>query len=79
MAWAEDWIATCFELQADRPPSPGEREAIHRAMLLLRSANDRTLTHFVAQVQDETIRLGAALLHAGRHARPSARCRARTA
>ena len=25
-------------------------------MLLLRSANDRTLTHFVAQVQDETIR-----------------------
>ncbi len=25
-------------------------------MLLLRSANDRTLTHFVAQVQDEVIR-----------------------
>jgi type IV secretion system protein VirB4 len=56
MAWAEDWIATCFELQANRPPAPREREAIHRAMLLLRSANDRTLTHFVAQVQDEMIR-----------------------
>ncbi|MDT7952806.1 MAG: transporter [Acetobacteraceae bacterium] len=56
MAWAEDWIATCFELQAGRPPVPHEREAIHRAMLLLRSANDRTLTHFVAQVQDEAIR-----------------------
>jgi len=56
MAWAEDWIATCFELQAGRPPVPREREAIHRAMLLLRSANDRTLTHFVAQVQDESIR-----------------------
>ena len=25
-------------------------------MVLLREANDRTLTHFVAQVQDETIR-----------------------
>src|SRR6185437_4410941 len=56
MAWAEDWIATCFELQAGRAPVPHEREAIHRAMLLLRSANDRTLTHFVAQVQDEAIR-----------------------
>jgi type IV secretory pathway VirB4 component len=56
LAWAEDWIATCFELQGGRPPSPGERESVHRAMLLLRSANDRTLTHFVAQVQDETIR-----------------------
>jgi type IV secretion system protein VirB4 len=56
LAWAEDWIAGCFELQAGRPPSPREREAIHRAMLLLRTANDRTLTHFVAQVQDETIR-----------------------
>ena len=56
MAWAEDWIATCFELQAARPPLPHEREAIHRAMVLLRAANDRTMTHFVAQVQDEGIR-----------------------
>jgi type IV secretion/conjugal transfer VirB4 family ATPase len=56
LAWAEDWIAGCFALQAGRPPVPSEREAIHRAMLLLRSANGRTLTHFVAQVQDETIR-----------------------
>ena len=56
LAWAEDWVATCFELQAGRPPLPHEREAIHRAMGLLREANDRTLTHFVAQVQDEAIR-----------------------
>jgi type IV secretion system protein VirB4 len=56
LAWAEDWIAACFELQVNHPPVPHEREAIHRAMVLLRSANDRTLTHFVAQVQDETIR-----------------------
>jgi type IV secretion system protein VirB4 len=57
LAWAEDWIATCFELQMGRAPAPGEREAIHRAMMLLReSGSERTLTHFVAQVQDETVR-----------------------
>lgn len=57
LAWAEDWIAACFELQTRRPPQPGERDAIHRAMLLLRQAgSERTMTHFVSQVQDETIR-----------------------
>ncbi len=57
LAWAEDWIAACFELQTKRPPQPGERDAIHRAMLLLRQAgSERTMTHFVSQVQDETIR-----------------------
>jgi type IV secretion system protein TrbE len=56
VAWAEDWVATCFELQTGQAPLPREREAIHRAMVLLREANDRTLTHFVAQVQDEAIR-----------------------
>ena len=57
LAWAEDWIAACFELQTNRPPQPGERDAIHRAMMLLRQADsERTMTHFVSQVQDETIR-----------------------
>jgi type IV secretion system protein TrbE len=57
LAWAEDWIATCFELQTKRAPSPQERDVIHKAMTLLRQdGSERTLTHFVAQVQDETIR-----------------------
>jgi type IV secretion system protein VirB4 len=56
LAWAEDWVATCFELQSGRAPTPGERDAMHRAMLLLRTANDRTLTHYMAQVQDESVR-----------------------
>jgi len=57
LAWAEDWIAVCFELQTERAPQPGERDAIHRAMMLLRQEDsERTLTHFVSQVQDETIR-----------------------
>jgi type IV secretion system protein TrbE len=57
LAWAEDWIATCFELQTKRSPQPGERDAIHRAMTLLRQEDsERTPTHFVSQVQDEGIR-----------------------
>jgi type IV secretion system protein VirB4 len=57
MAWAEDWVAICFELQTGKAPSPMERDAIHKAMTLLRAeSSERTMTHFVAQVQDETIR-----------------------
>jgi type IV secretion system protein VirB4 len=57
LAWAEDWVAACFELQTRQAPSPAERDAIHRAMMLLRQEDsERTLTHFVAQVQDENIR-----------------------
>lgn len=57
-AWAEDWIATCFQLQANRPVTPKQRTAIHRAMMLLADADkdQRSLTHFVANVQDEEVR-----------------------
>src|SRR6185312_8595889 len=57
VVWAEDWIATCFELQTGHAPQPGERDAIHRAMELLRQpGSERTLTHFVSQVQAEPVR-----------------------
>ena len=59
LVWAEDWIASCFVLQVGRVPNPNEREAIHRAMVLLQGdavPGARTLTHFVATVQDETVR-----------------------
>lgn len=56
LAWAEDWIGTCFELQTGRLPSPGQRDVIHRAMLLLKSSEARTLTHFVALLADEEVR-----------------------
>lgn len=56
LAWCEDWIATCFELQTGRPVSPGQRDAIHRAMLLLQSSEARTLTHFAALLSDEEVR-----------------------
>lgn len=56
--WAEEWIATCFHLQAKVPPSPPQKVAIHKAMNLLREAprNERSLTNYVSTVQDPTVR-----------------------
>lgn len=56
--WAEEWLATCFELQANKPPSPYQKAEIHRAIELLRSAprEFRSLTDFVTTVQDQEIR-----------------------
>ena len=59
LPWAEDWIASCYQLQTGQPPSPGQRDAIHRAMLLLRAdkaPGARSLTHFVTTLQDEDVR-----------------------
>lgn len=51
-----DWIATCFELQHQRPPLPEHTDAINRALLLLSDANDRSITHFMATVQNHEVR-----------------------
>ena len=61
--WAEEWVATAYELQANKPPSPSQKAEIHRAMNSLREAprNFRSLTDFVSTVQDEELR--AALTH----------------
>jgi type IV secretion system protein VirB4 len=56
-AWAEDWLATCFELQATTAPTPRQREEIHRAVRLLRQQTEgRSLTDFIATVQDADLR-----------------------
>ncbi|MCW8200288.1 transporter [Verminephrobacter aporrectodeae subsp. tuberculatae] len=56
--WAEEWIATCFELQAGRQPNPNQKVEIHRAMNLLREAPRafRSMTDYVTTVQDEEVR-----------------------
>lgn len=52
-----DWIATCFELQHQRPPLPHHTEAIHRALVLQSETKDhRSITHFIATVQDQEVR-----------------------
>ena len=63
VVWAEEWLATCFELQANHQPSPNQKAEIHRAITLLREAPRafRSLTDFVTTVQDDEVR--AALNH----------------
>ncbi|AHJ66178.1 VirB4 family type IV secretion/conjugal transfer ATPase [Granulibacter bethesdensis] len=63
MLWAEEWVAICFELQANRAPSPQQKAEIHRAMRLLAQAprENRSLTEFVTTIQDDEIR--AAVSH----------------
>lgn len=59
VAWAEDWLASCFELQVGSPPTPRQKDEIHRAISLMRRSprhEGRTLTDFIATVQDETVR-----------------------
>jgi type IV secretion system protein VirB4 len=57
-AWAEQWLATCFALQTGSPPTPRQKDAIHRAIRLMRQNGPvgRTLTDFVTTVQDQDIR-----------------------
>jgi type IV secretion system protein TrbE len=56
-AWAEEWIATCFELQQGQAPTPAERGAIHQAIDRMRAPGvGRSLTHFRAEVQSPRVR-----------------------
>lgn len=56
--WAEEWVSTCFELQAGKPPTPTQKGAIHRAINLLREVprNSRSLTDLSSNIQDTEIR-----------------------
>ena len=59
VAFAEDWLAACFELQQGSSPTPRQKEEIHRAISLMRTAETgegRSLTDFIATVQDKDIR-----------------------
>lgn len=56
-AWAEEWLATCFALQANAAPTPRQREEIHRAVRLMRQQKEgRSLTDFITTVQDADLR-----------------------
>jgi type IV secretion system protein TrbE len=55
-AEAADWVATCFALQYQKAPQPHHTEAIHRALVLLSESQDRSITHFIATVQNQEVR-----------------------
>lgn len=56
--WAQEWIATCFELQTGKSPLPNQKNEIHRAMGLLQKKpiSMRSLSNFVTTIQDQEIR-----------------------
>ena len=57
--WAEEWIANCYEFQSGQRPTPGQRQEIHRAMILQRDASTseyRSLSEFTTTVQDKALR-----------------------
>jgi type IV secretion system protein VirB4 len=56
-AWAEEWIAVCYELQHGSAPIPSERNAVHQAISRMRASNGgKSLTHFCAEVQSPRVR-----------------------
>jgi type IV secretion/conjugal transfer VirB4 family ATPase len=58
-AFAADWIATCYQLQTGRSPSPGQRTEIHHALQRFQEPGaevHRSLTHFLTAVQDNEMR-----------------------
>ena len=59
IAFAGEWIETCYQLQHGSAASPQQKEEIHRAIKLMReglAGQGRSLTDFVATVQDRDIR-----------------------
>jgi type IV secretion system protein VirB4 len=59
IAWAEDWLATCYELQTARAPTPAQKGEIHRAITLMAGTGrdeSRSLSDFLTIVQDAEIR-----------------------
>lgn len=56
-AWAEDWIAACYELQTGSAPSPEQSAQVRRALGIMQgSPAGRTLTDFCATVQNIAVR-----------------------
>ncbi len=56
--WAEEWIATCYELQSGHSVSPMQKKLIHQVIMLMREAprDQRSITDFCSTIQDEPIR-----------------------
>jgi type IV secretion system protein TrbE len=59
VVWATEWVSTCFQLQVGRPPTPSQREAIHKAITLFQENAEpayRSLSDFLSTVQDTEVR-----------------------
>ncbi|MDY0215037.1 MAG: conjugal transfer protein TrbE [Bacilli bacterium] len=59
-SWCEDWIETCLVLQG-LTVTPEYRKSIHTAMTLQRTTESTSMTDFVTNIQNSTLK--AALAH----------------
>lgn len=55
IAWAENWIETCLKLQ-NVEITPKYKKTIHEAMLSHINTNSKSLTEFISNLQDQTLR-----------------------
>lgn len=55
-SWAAEFIESLFLLQVSRAPSPGQRAEIYRAVVQLQTDSGRSMSDFVATVQDSMIK-----------------------
>ncbi len=56
IAWASEWVESCYRLQSNASCTPAQRSEIIRALNLLRDAGSRSITDFVSTVQDADVR-----------------------
>ncbi|MDR2399298.1 MAG: conjugal transfer protein TrbE [Endomicrobium sp.] len=54
-AWAEDWIISCLKLQGI-VLSPEQKKIIHEAMNTHREANSHSITDFISNLQDKSLK-----------------------
>ncbi len=55
--WAEDWLATCYQLCANGPMTPAQRGEVGKALQRMQTEDKdrRTITDFLATVQDRDV------------------------
>lgn len=56
LAWAQDWLETCFKLQTGKALSPAQRGLVRNALVKLAHSTTRSVSEFTLEVQDAEVR-----------------------
>ena len=54
--WAESWLADCCELQLNHKMTPKQKRMLHDTMQHMSQSPEKSLSAFVAQLQDEILK-----------------------
>jgi type IV secretory pathway VirB4 component len=55
IAWAEDWLEICYQLQTEHPFTPDQRHEVHAALKRLANGEQRSITDFLVMVQNKDV------------------------